>query len=331
MRSALAPAMAFLLLPLVTALASCDDDAPTGTGDTGVADQGDMGGDADADATGGDATGGDVTGDPDGAADAGDLTDEPVERTCGRPAARDETALYDVLSPLAEFVGEAEVTRAGLDVSVVIPDPDDPESPTTFEGSFEAGERCVAAEYDGIPANLCFFNADGTPAEPESLGAQIFAFIAGGPTDRPNPALLGGVRRGLDLSCSLAGFFALDTSALVESGDLPAEVAPAVRERLLAYVAVFEGASGRVYTAMGEVPAVELAVEASPATGALEVDLDTALTLTGGGAVHEWEVQIGLVATLELASGTLSGVLTVGITGAEASGTLAGAVTGERR
>lgn len=325
------PILALSMAALLALGPACSDDSSSSSGDTGSPDAvGDAvdGGDDIADA-GGDGEIGDVA-DATPDADAADVVEEPVERTCGRPPAQDETVVYDVLSPLADFVGSASVTRDGLDVSVVIEDPSEV-NPTTFDGAFEAGTRCVAAQYEAIDANLCFFNADGTPAEPESLGAQIFAFIAGGPTDRPNATLLGGVRRELDLSCSLAGFFTLDTSGLTETGDLPSEVGPAVTAGQLAYLALFEGGNGRLDTAMGATPVIEPAIAADFETGDLELEIVAGVVIDVAETATEFDVEIAFTGTIALEDDTLSGTMTVTITGDDASGTLSGAVTGERQ
>jgi hypothetical protein len=315
--------------PLV--LAGCDSGSGAATADGGT-------GDTTAAAAGGDAavdaadTASDAAEEPDAEADADapDAQPDLPPRTCGVLTAQDETATYDVFSPLAQFVGDAQVTRNGLDVSVVINDPSEV-NPVTFDGAFEAGSRCVAAEYQGTSADLCFFNPDGSPAQPETLGAFLFAYFAGTPSDRPNATLLGAIRRDVDLSCTPAGFFDLEVPPLMVTGQLTESMANQIRDAVLGYLAVFETGGGRADIVLGAPPVAE-PIDTFDIDGSIETLVPLGLVIDVDGNATDFDVDVSLYGTVDLDTGALT--LNVGMDASggdpQVSGRLAGTVTGQR-
>jgi hypothetical protein len=244
-----------------------------------------------------------------------------------------ETATYDLASPFAQFVGAAEVTLEGSDVHVIIPDPDDPENPTTFDGTFSADSHCVAALVDDIAADLCFFNTDGRAAQAETLGALLYGFLSGAPTDEPNAGLIAALRRDVAQSCSPGGFFVLDASQVaLADGDLTTEVAEAAMAYYLSYLAVFPLGGDRFSIAMGTEPVVAAPDSLDSQSGAVTIVLPTGFAMDIGDVEQDFDADIALEATIDAVAGTLSGTVNVTVSGGEPemTGVLTGEITGQR-
>lgn len=286
-----------------------------GAGDTAVGD----GEEVDDDATSGDAV-------DEGDADA---EAEVVERLVCDPVPADtEAVAYDLVSEFATFVGQAEVTASDGAVSVTIPD--DPE-PIVFEGNFVAGSNCFEAEYESIGADICFFDAVGAPAEPETLGANIYAFLTDDHS-RPTATILGAMRRGTDRTCSPGGFFELDASDVsLTAGDLPTEVVDAVLAEFLTYLAIFELGEERVTVAVGvDAPQTSSPEAIDLVAGDLELDISTFVAVTIDASELDYDVDLVFTGSVDLATGALSGSVTADVEGESVSGTLSGALTGTR-
>jgi hypothetical protein len=319
------------VLPLAVIVAfvlGCGDDS-TET-DTGGGGEADTGADASEDMSG-DAGGGDATGET-----SDDLIEEIIERaTCGVIEAVDETALYDVLSPIQDFVGLAVIEKSGLDLHVEIPDEDNPErEPDVFDGVFNEGESCVSVSIESFNADLCFYAPDGTPAAPEALGSQLFAFIAGVPHDRPNANLIGGIRRDIERPCTAGGFFPLDNDDVSQTeGNLPTEAVEFAIEEYLGYLAIFDGGEERFNFAVGRVPVVDaLDPDGSPLRGHILATVSQGFLLDIDESETEWDADITIDAMLNLETGVLEGTATIeleGVIGGEV-GVVSGSISGTR-
>jgi len=184
------------LLLVCFTLTGCDDGGGNSTADTTVAETTDLASEVDS-------------------VEEVEVTEETVEDVpfvfppseCTAPADADPaTAVYDAFV-LFSFVGEASVTKTGVDVLVEV-------DTETFTGAFEPGTNCIPARpLDGLLFPLCFMTADGVPAEPETLGAVLIT----GPDYTVGP--VGAHRRGVDRSCSPSGHYVLTAANVVAAPD----------------------------------------------------------------------------------------------------------------
>ena len=297
----------------------CSDEGSTDTADTaGGADT------AVAD------TGADVSSEPEmGVADTAteedmgteEDTDEP-RGTCGHVPAQDESALYDLVTPLQKFVGQANVSRSGASVSVNIIDETD-----EFVGDFdEEFGNCIVVDVETLTADLCFYNADGTAAEDSALGANLFGFIHGAPHTNPSATLIGAARQGVDRSCSPGGWYVLDFAAALDiTGDLPTEVTDFVQTEYLDYLGIFDLGADRFSSVIGvEEPVEELMRDGDPLAGEIDILVRTGFALTIADVETDFDIDYELVGTADFAANTISGTVTLTIESDDNAGVVSG-------
>ncbi len=323
--------LSLILLSAALLMAACDDDPAADPVPTDTGNGGDDTGEADV----GDDTVTPDTGEEDlGAPDADATEDEPIARpgACDPPPSGDNTATFDFVTALQKFVGSGEIGVEGSTVSVVVEVPD--EEDTTFSGDFEEDSNCVIAEVDdSLTADLCFFNADGTPSEPGTLGANLYAFIHGAPTTNPTATLLGGAMRGADRDCSAAGWYTFDLSDVgATDGNLTTETVDAIVTDFLSYLGLFDlgiNALGdaRASVVIGTAEPTEEAVDGdSMFTGDVDIDIPTFILL----GEDEYDIDFLLTGSIDIGAGTFEGTIEIIVDGDAGAGTIGGELTGSR-
>ena len=313
-----------LVLFLVIGCSDSETEDPTDTstgGDTGAVDTGaDVTADTGTEDTGTEDTGTGDTGTED--------TGEP-RGTCGHLPPQDETALYDLTTPLQKFVGQANVSRAGTSVSVNIIDETD-----EFVGDFmEEFGNCVLVDVDTLSADLCFYNADGTPAEDHSLGANLFGFIHGAQHVNPSATLIGAVRQGVDRSCSPGGWYLLELGGdMATTGDLPAEATTYAEAEYLTYLGIFDLGDERVSAVIGvEEPLEEPLRDGDPIGGEIDIRVPTGFAVEIDESDVDFDLDYELVGIADFDAGTITGTITLSIENDTNSGEISASVTLNRQ
>lgn len=265
-------------------------------------------------------------------ADAADdaTPDEPEPReVCGILPAQDETAvLYDIVTPLQKFIGTAELSLEGQTVTVDIIDETD-----EFVGDFdEEHGNCILVDVDALSADLCFHNADGTPAADASLGANLYGFIHGAPHTSPSATLIGAVRRGVDRSCSPGGFYTFELEDdLSIDGDLAEEVSSFVQEDFLQYFALFDLGNDKFSAVVSvEEPTEEQLQDGDPIGGDIQIFVPTGFEVEVDADDLSFDLDFELVGTADFDEGTISGTVTLTVDGDSTSGELSASFTASR-
>lgn len=325
---------ALLIALLMVSAAACSDDTENGTDN----DDSDAGGDT---GTEGDTTEADMATDT-GAEDTADTSMEDTggedaeeevidmgpPRECEAIVGQDETTLYDLVTPLQKFIGVAEVIRDGDNVSVDILDETD-----TFDGPFdEDNPHCFVVSVDAITADLCFYTAQGLPAEAGVLDANLYGFFHGAPMDQPSAVLIGASRRDVDRNCSPGGHFVLTIDDdLAVTGDVPSEVTDTIQDDYLDYIAIFD-LGERVSAVVGtEEPVEEIIVDGDPLAGDIQVYVPTGATIRVSEVEVDYDIDFELTGTLDFDTGELTGTVTLTIESLTEEGEITASFVGQRQ
>jgi len=256
--------------------------------------------------------------------------DEPEPReVCGILPAQDETSvMYDIVTPFQKFVGTAELSLEGQTVTVDIIDETD-----EFVGDFdEENGNCILVDVDALSADLCFHNADGTPAADASLGANLYGFIHGAPHTFPTATLIGAVRRGVDRSCSPGGFYTIELGDdLAVEGDLAEEVSTFVQEDFLQYFGLFDLGNDKFSAVVSvEEPTEEQLQDGDPIGGDIQIYVPTGFVVDVADEELSFDLDFELAGTADFDENTISGTITLTIDGDSTAGEISASFTAAR-
>ena len=151
-----------------------------------------------------------------------------------------QEAEYDIIILLSDVL-PAVLTKEGGTLTI-LPEGDDP-----IVMDFTEDTNCVPAVPPDLPVPVCFFNADLSESDPETLGA-IFNTMQYG------AGFVVGFRRGVDRSCAYGGFYQIETSDITTD---PSDAAPEYTEQMLEFSFSYLGIFDNTFqVAMGPEPSM---------------------------------------------------------------------------